>query len=81
MEVGDRIVAIQSANEREVRMLGRGRYVGEVRIKGRVTPRFVLDNGQTVLGYDDCWFGPEAKLAEFVDGRRIINVKNPNAKR
>lgn len=83
MEVGSEIGAIFSANGKEVRFLGYGKYLGEQvpskeenelfnehKIKN---PKIELENGSIVWGYE-CWWGPKEKIQQMIGDRKIINV-------
>lgn len=38
-----------------------------------LNPKIELDDGRVVWGYQ-CWWGPEDKFDEFVEGREVINT-------
>ncbi|OQA08597.1 MAG: hypothetical protein BWY67_01473 [Bacteroidetes bacterium ADurb.Bin397] len=70
MKTGERVGAIESADEKVVRFYGYGVYAGEeVPPKevsefnfelGLKNPKIELDNGKVVWGCQ-CWWGPEEK--------------------
>ena len=79
-KVGDRIGALLSVSETEVKVLGFGIYAGEevpTRAVGMLAeilrttkfpnPKLVLDSGKVVYGCE-CWWGPQdtvkARIAE-----------------
>lgn len=81
-EVGDRMGALMSANTKEVKFFGYGKYLGNVIPEptgapivadmiehGIHHPAIELDSGDVVYGCE-CWWGPEekirAKVASFI---------------
>lgn len=76
MEIGARVGAVLSATDEEVRLLGWGVYEGDQESPlGFPNPRIRLDDGRIVWGYQ-CWWGPEEKMkTKFIEGRRVIDVK------
>ena len=83
VKVGDRIGAIQKADEKTVHLFGYGVYDGEfvpdedgfLKQNGITNPRFTLDDGSIMWGYK-CWWGPEAQIQEMISERKVILV-NP----
>lgn len=81
--IGDRVGAILSANNKEVELLGFGTYLGEqvpsieenevLHHHGVKNPKIQLDNGSIVWGFE-CWWGPEEKIKESIGNRKVINV-------
>lgn len=84
--VGERVFAMLSATETEVRLLGFGRYEGDevpdekadgmaalAREIKRPNPKIVLDGGKVVWG-GECWWGPEERFAEISKGRSIVST-------
>ena len=79
--IGDRVGAIQKADDDNVYLFGYGTYQGEsVPPKniggfnlGIPNPEIKLDSGISVFGCE-CWWGPEEKVKEMVGGRIIIKV-------
>lgn len=81
MEIGTRVMAIQSANESAVYLFGRGVYVGDhipesgmLHLLKVPNPKIQLDNGSTVYGYQ-CWWGPEEAMEKKFAGRQMIDVE------
>jgi len=83
-KIGDRVGAIASANNDEIRVYGYGQYMGDVvpppeitvfglslAEMGHTNPKILLDSGQVVWGCE-CWWGPEDKIKESIGGRRVI---------
>lgn len=78
-EIGSRVMAILSAKDGVVNVLGEGEYLGEqvpdeaaksldvLRIVGVKNPAIKLDNGVTVYGAE-CWWGPADKVKEKFAG-------------
>lgn len=90
-EKGQRVVAISSADDEEVRIFGYGIYVGdEVPPKGTPgvfgidlgellikNPKIVLDNGGVVWGCQ-CWWGDAERFdKEKLGDRKIVEVPLP----
>jgi hypothetical protein len=79
---GERVFAVESATESEVRLFGRGVYDGEFNppfasdVPQFTNPRITLDDGRVVWGME-CWWGAESRLEAFVAGRNVIEVKEP----
>ena len=79
-KINDRVGAIQSANDDEVRFFGYGKYVGdEIPCRGFLqelqmpNPCIVLDNGKKVYGFE-CWWGDAKKIENMIGDRKIIEV-------
>ena len=86
---GDRVGAIQSANEKEVSLYGYGIYDGNKSlsllggISGGVAdmlkmmevknPRITLDSGKHIFGCE-CRWGSEKKIKALIGNRKIIMV-------
>lgn len=83
MVIGDRIGAIQSANEDTVTLYGYGTYQGEevppkdidefLNEVGFKNPKLLLDNGNVVWGCQ-CWWGSEGRTKIAIAGRKVIEV-------
>lgn len=80
-DVGVRVGAILEADESTVKLLGYGTYEGDevppagfLHDIGRPNPKIVLDNGDTVWGFQ-CWWGAEEKVKQAIGTRRVINVR------
>lgn len=78
--VGERVFAVIDSDAKQVRYLGVGVYEGDfplpedfVIFPGRPNPRIKLDSGDIVWGCE-CWWGPESRLAETLEGKTVINV-------
>ena len=79
--VGDRVGAVCSANDTEVRFFGYGTYAGdEIPPKeaggfnlGIPNPKIELDNGKAVFGCE-CWWGSEEKVIAMIGDRKIVVV-------
>lgn len=84
--IGIRVLALADATGDTARVFGRGVYVGdevpegaegffgpEMAVAGLRNPKIVLDNGQVVWGCE-CWWGPEAKMARYLEGRTVVSV-------
>lgn len=74
-EIGDRVGAIQSADETTVQFFGYGVYDGRIDNPdlGFPNPRITLDNGTQVWGYE-CWWGPEDHIRAKIGSREIVIV-------
>jgi hypothetical protein len=85
-KIGDRVGAILSADSKEVRLLGYGKYAGsEIPPKGITlmgvplaefgieNPKILLDDGKVVWGCE-CWWGPEDKVKNTIGKRRVVMV-------
>jgi hypothetical protein len=77
-EIGDRIGAIQKADEKTVWLYGYGTYQGEqvpptgvAHELGWKNPKLLLDNGTIVWG-QECWWGAEAAVKAQIQGREIV---------
>lgn len=87
-KVGDRVGAIESANNTEVRLYGYGTYDGDFVPDGgdfigncfkesaSPNPRITLDNGKVVWGYQ-CWWESEEETKRIIGQRTVINVDHP----
>ena len=74
MKTGDRVGAISSANDKEVKLYGYGIYEGDTASPlGHQNPKIKLDNGKTVWGYQ-CWWGSEEKVKGMIGNRKIIET-------
>lgn len=78
---GERVGAIQKADEHEVFFYGYGTYQGEeipptgfLNEIGAKNPKILLDNGDVVWGYE-CWWASEAKVKSMIGNRKIVMVK------
>lgn len=84
--VGDRVGAILSSDDKKVYFLGYGVYEGDVipeegiggtvgilRKFKRKNPAIKLDNSQRVYGAE-CWFGPEEWVKKQLEGREMVMV-------
>lgn len=84
VKVGDRLGAIASGDQEEVRIYGYGVYIGHeipsaqcgglgptIREQGRTNPTIKLDSGKVVYGCE-CWWGPEEKIREAIGPRRVV---------
>lgn len=87
IQVGDRIGAIQKADEKTVWSFGFGTYQGEaippddvpgpflrLGLYGIDNPRLVMDDGTVVWGCES-WWGSEKKIQEMIAGREVVMVK------
>lgn len=81
-EIGDRVGAIQSAKNNEVKFFGYGIYkgreippqnIGGLNI-GIPNPKIELDDGTIVWGCE-CWWGSEEKVKKIIGDRNIVIVK------
>lgn len=73
-----RVIAIASADDKEIKAFGPGVYVGqEVQpdLK-REVPKINLDNGSVVWG-NQCHWGPEQDFETFIQGREVVEVPVP----
>ena len=83
---GDRVFAMESANNVEVRLFGCGIYEGDfvpveavgffadcAKELGHTNPRIRLDSGKIVYGCE-CWWGLESVMEKTVAGRSIVPV-------
>lgn len=85
-EPGMRVGAILSADEKTVKLLGYGVYLGDevppasvdefLSRFGMTNPKIALDNGNTVWGCQ-CWWASEEKVREMIGGREIVDVRIP----
>mgnify|MGYP000989625206 CR=1 len=85
--IGERVAAIRTTSDGEVRLFGFGLYAGRevpgpeavgwladmVRELGHDNPKIVLDSGKVVYGCE-CWFGPEAEVRAMIGDRRVVEV-------
>jgi len=78
VKIGDRVGAMLSCSETEVHLLGFGTYQGVNPVPGRSpgwsSPEILLDNGETVYGYE-CWWDEEEGVRELLKGRTVIPAK------
>ena len=85
-KIGDRVGAIQSADEKQVHLFGYGTYQGEespdehagglceiIREAGGTNPKIQLDDGHVVWG-GECWWGPEQKIKDIIGNRKVVAV-------
>lgn len=85
-EVGTRVLAILSAKDGVVYVMGEGEYIGEVVPErtginaidtfarmGIPNPAIKLDNGITVYGME-CWWGPVDKLKAKFANMEFVTV-------
>lgn len=82
VKVGERVGAIQKANETSVYLFGYGVYEGNhIPEEGWLheanipNPKIVLDDGRSVYGYQ-CWWGPEDSVKRQIGDREIIIVED-----
>ena len=82
-EIGDRVGAIQKADDTTVHFYGYGTYKGKTVPPENVggfnfdhypNPTIELDNGQKVYGCE-CWWGPEEKVKSMIGDRELIMVE------
>lgn len=79
--MSQKVIALLSANEKEVISFGEGDYVGDeiipkdlnikgfgeiIKEAGIPNPKIVLDSGEIVWGCE-CWWGPKDKVQEKID--------------
>ena len=76
-DIGQRVGAIASADEKTVHFFGYGTYQGDFEHPdlGFPNPKIMLDSGRAVWGCE-CWWGPEEKVKAFIGDREIM-VKLP----
>jgi len=74
--IGDRVGAVQSADEKEVRLFGYGIYEGDMPhpVMKMSNPKIRLDDGRVVWGCE-CWWGPEKQIKEFIGDKKVTIVK------
>lgn len=81
-KIGERVGAILSATEKEVKFLGWGIYEGDfvppknIGLSGAAgieNPRIKLDNGKIVWGCE-CWWGGVEHVKRHLEGKKIIEV-------
>jgi hypothetical protein len=86
-KVGDRVAALLSANQQEVKLLGFGVYEGNfvpeadapgwmaemLHKDGTTNPRIRLDDGRIVYGCQ-CWWGLEDEVKKSFGDRTVISV-------
>jgi hypothetical protein len=84
---GERVGAVLSANQTEVKFLGWGIFEGRevpdgevggqmgdvLREHGVTNPKIKLDNGKVVWGCE-CWWGSEAEVKKMLEGRALVEV-------
>jgi hypothetical protein len=84
--VGERVGTILSADEKTVKLIGYGVYVGDevphdkvaghsllLREIGATNPKIQLDSGKDVFGCE-CWWGPEEKVKKMIGEREVVAV-------
>ena len=91
-KVGSRVGAILSGGEEGIKFLGYGVYVGdevpegaaglgeELKEHAIANPKIELDDGSIVWGCE-CWWGPEEKIRETLEGQTVIEVSIDDARR
>jgi hypothetical protein len=86
-KIGDRVGAINKAENGVVEFFGYGKYVGDeipkeakgflakiLRKASQTNPKLELDNGKVVYGCE-CWWGDEVKIKEILDNaEQVIEV-------
>lgn len=82
-KIGDRVGAILSATQEEVRLLGYGVYEGEqipsseehevLNKHGLKNSKLKLDNNSIVWGCE-CWWGSEEIVKQMIGDRKVILV-------
>ena len=82
-EIGCRVGAVSSGDEKNLRLFGYGIYDGDhtpepsegVTFMGMAmdheNPRITLDNGKHVYGCE-CWWGPEETVKKWESGREVV---------
>lgn len=77
-KIGERIGAIQKADQDTVWFFGYGVYAGDevpptgfLHDIGRANPKLKLDNGNVVWGYES-WWAPEDQVKEMIGDRKIV---------
>ena len=80
MEIGDRVGAIRDATKEIVNLYGYGIYEGHevppaeasglLHEIGVPNPKIKLDNGSIIWGCQ-CWWGPEEKIKEIIEDRKV----------
>jgi hypothetical protein len=78
--IGIRVGAILSMDDETVNLLGYGTYDGDeipvvngMEVLPIANPKITLDSGKVVWGCE-CWWGPEDKIKEQVEGKEIVEV-------
>jgi hypothetical protein len=78
--IGIRVGAILSMDDETCNHLGYGTYDGDeipiingMEVLSRPNPKITLDSGKVVWGCE-CWWGPEDKIKEQVEGKEIVEV-------
>lgn len=73
------VVAIASADEKQIKIYGTGVYVGKETAPGtdKRAPKINLDNGFVVWG-TQCYWGPATDFENVVKGREVIEVPVPD---
>ena len=84
-KIGERVGAILSGNDTEVRFFGYGIRIedeipngagglGELLVETQTTnPTILLDSGEKVYGCE-CWWGTETGIKNMIGDRKIIMV-------
>lgn len=80
VNIGDRVGAVQSADQIEVKLFGYGVYEGDKIPESGMfkelhleNPCILLDNGKKVYGYQ-CWFGTEDEVKKLIGDRKVTIV-------
>ena len=80
VKVGDRVGAVQKADENTVYFYGYGEYIGDtipsrgiLGDAGIKNPTIKLDNGQVVYGFE-CWWGDEERIKKWIGDRTVIMI-------
>lgn len=86
VQVGDRVIALRSANnnEKKAYSYGAGVYKGEQLVEhnpklkelGFKNPCIELDDGNLVYGME-CWWGPEEAVKKRFEGFEFVQVSIP----
>jgi len=84
--IGDRVGAVLSGDEKSVKFIGFGKYVGEavpneavgfmadaLKENEMTNPKIELDNGEVVYGCE-CWWGSEESVKEMLEGMEVIDT-------
>lgn len=81
-KIGERVGAIESANQNEVRLFGYGVYTGDKIPPKSVggmnfsipNPCILLDSGTEIYGCE-CWWGGEDEIRSMIGNRTVVIVK------
>lgn len=85
---GDRVGAVRDVDGEVVRFFGYGVYQGRhvppkgdgtgiggyLHERGCKNSKILLDNGDTVWGYQ-CWWAAEKVVREYIEGSKIVEVR------